>query len=381
VLFYPYFLPRSLAAPGRWSEFYLTGLADELKKAGLPATTAVGPAVGFARELAEIPDAWPLARLIGLRRLWRAARAGAPRFPARAVLDGHPVDFLLDREAAVDASRSARCDFALSFEAFSAALAAAPWKAVVYPWENQPQERLLALACRRAGVKAVAYQHTSVPGLQLEFFPSPGEFDWAPWPDEILCYGPRWLEILAASGVPRARLKLGGSRRFAHLHEKDFPAPGSDALVALPIDRWQGLQLLDALRRAFPNGGEGFDFVLKPHPAADWNPRDGGFSAEIFDGPLIDALRRAGRVIGTGSASILEGLAAGRPALRVLCETALNVDPGEAAAEAIPACFPRELRPSVQALLKAPAPSAAQARAAASLFSPVAPETWLAAVR
>lgn len=365
-------LARSVAAPGRFADHYLPGLEEELAAAGLAAHRFVDPeTTGFEAALAALPGVTPLILHATLADLWSAALARPPR-PAREELDGRPIDLLLEREYWHDLSRAGRCAFELFRRCAARFLSAAPWRAVVYPWENQPQERMLALEAGRLGVRRVGVQHTTLPRLQLAFFALERE---APGPDALIAAGPEPLRLLKEEGA-LCELALGGARRFP----KTVPTPGSspDVLVVLPIDRAHAEDLLEAVGRAYPGGGEGFTLRVKPHPAQPWALRDPGFPAVVDEAPMAEALSRCSIVLFTGSTAGLEALAAGRKVLRYRPETVVDMDPCDFLDEAaLPSCDRSDLRAKLEGLRPA---GAAATAALASLFAPVDAAVWRAVI-
>lgn len=386
IVLYSHLLERSLAADGRWSDHYLPGFEEELSDLGHPVLRCTYPDdTGWEQALAERSQTVaPLILYASWRGFFRALMSLPPAAEGPQRLDGRSIELLLRRERWQDLSRAGRCAAIFLEDCAARFFAATPWKALVFPWENQPQERMLLLAARGSGMKTVGYQHTTVPRLQLPFFSARGEADWAPMPDLVLTSGPYALRLLCEDGMPSDRLRLGGSRRYAHLSAASTLGPTSseDVLVILPLDECQASHLLAALARAYPCGGAGFRFLIKAHPAAPLAPKTLGFPAELVDGDLAAALAHCAVVVFSGTTSGIEALLAGRPALRYRPELLLDVDPSELLSDAVlPTATDGDLREKLERLRHGDGVDNAEARAALSeLFSPVLPAVWREAV-
>ncbi|MBI4424840.1 MAG: hypothetical protein HY554_14000 [Elusimicrobia bacterium] len=373
VAVYSHLLERSLASPGRWTDPFLPGLDDELEAAGIPVRRfAYTGAFGFEERLARLePRVLPTLRFARAADVWRALAAKVPAAPAGARLDGAPVGLLLERERWWDLSRAGRPACLLFRACVARLLASRAWKAVVFPWENQPQERMLVLAARAAGVRTVGYQHTTLPRLQLSFFPGAGEAAEAPLPDVLVASGPYALELLRREGYPAERLVLGGSRRYPRWSPAPPPDPAAasrpEVLVLLPLEREPSEHLLAALRRS------GCRARVKSHPSAPPPALGGALAAEPPAASFAESLSRCGPVVFCGSTTGLEALRAGHPVLRFQPESLVPVDPADFLSDReLPTASDAELRERLDGLAAAPA---ARARLDA-LFSPVDPAAW-----
>lgn len=386
VAVYSHLMQHSLEGSGGWNDRYFPGLDRELEARETPVMRCTYPdQTGWEKELARRHEiAAPLILYSSWSGLIRSLAALPPDTPASAEIEGVPIGMLLRREWWHDLSRAGRCAYLLLLDCARRFLGAADWKSVVFPWENQPQERMLILAAREKGVKTVGYQHTTVPLLQMPFFAGKGECDWAPLPDVILASGPYPMDLLSANGVSQDRIKLAGSRRYAHLlngknqsNVRTLPSGSEDVLVILPIDRHQTQHLLAALARAYPRGGQGFDFLIKPHPTEPLRPGDIPFPARCTEGPLDESLRRCGAVVFSGTSSGLEALLAGRPVLRYRPETLIDVDPCELLEESqLATAGDSDLREKLEALPRNPPRDPSAAATLERFFSPVNPDVW-----
>ena len=326
VLIYSHLLPRSLV--GRWTDHYLTGLDEELTAAGFKVLrVADTDSTGFEAEVAERGDTLvPLILYAPLAAFLSAAASLPP--PARsAELDGISIGLLLRREWWHDFSRAGRCAYLLLESGLNALFSQARFEACVYPWENQPQERMLLLAAKRARLRTVGCQHTTLPDLILHFFPGRSENDWAPFPDRLLACGAYPLEKLRREGIPAERLLLGGSRRYPPAAGPSRAVSGTEVLALLPLDPDQSRTLLAAMGRVERAKIDGLRIVVKAHPAAALEREDIGFSAELADAPLDAVLARCGAVVFAGTTSGIEAWLAGHPVVRFRSDSLLDVDP------------------------------------------------------
>lgn len=378
VLIYTHLTERSLSGETGWSDPYLPGLAEELDAAGVRAYRAVYPdATGRAKELSQRrSNTIPLLLYASCGDLLRCLFAPVPKVSAR-VLDGMRTDRLLERERYEDFSRAGRCAYLLMKRCAGAALALARWKAVVFPWEGQPQERMLVLAARERKIKTVGSQHTTVPRMQLPFYCGSTESERNAIPDLLMVTGPHPEKMLREGGVPAGRLRPGGSRRYETLAAGSVPriAPsGRDILAVLPVDLFQARHLLLALERAFAGADPGFKIRVKDHPAEP-APIPGGSPFQRADGNLAEELRRCAGVVFTGSTAGLESLAAGLPTLRYRSETLLDLDPCETIGEGVlPSASDSDLKERLLSLAGR-TPSLPEG-ALRDLFTPLDREAW-----
>ena len=162
-------------------------------------------------------------------------------------------------------------------------------------------------------------------------------------------------------GTLAGRLVMGGSFRFQYLWSDKgpipVPSPGNPVqiLVALPIESGLAQHLLDALRRAFPDGGhtDGLKFVVKPHPMCPVKVKSLRWSATIASGTFEEAIQPCSVIIYVGSSTGLEALAMGRRVIRYRSELLLDLDVGSfISSEDIADCMDYELRSKLLEVVK-----------------------------
>lgn len=383
---YSHVLPQTLEGETSWRDAYLTGLAEELESAGWNVRRVTDPDVtGYEAELSlRHASVAPLLRFGSWRGVAKAALALPPPPPRPAEIAGLPVGLLLEREWWHDLSRAGRSAYLFLNEAATRLFGSGPYRLLVLPWENMPQERMLLAAARGAGLRTVGYQHSTLPLFHLHFFAGAGESETALLPDVLVASGPHSLLRLSQEGYPADRLVLGGSRRFPLEATPAPAASGSkDVLVVLPIDLTQSLHLLAALARAYPRGGQGFRFRVRPHPAEPRSASKLPFPAELETAPLREALGRCGTVVFSGSTAGLEALACGHPVLRYRPGTYLDIDPCDMLEnEDMPTATDGDLRERLESLRQKPwTPSPKALEALPRLFSPLDRDAWQRALR
>jgi len=338
VALYSYPQHRCLRGSDEWADPYLGDLDRLLERAGYSICRFSPPEIGGFEEALGRRGRYFIPLILYLKlpgllgavfALWR------PVWPANPELAGRPIGWLLRREFWKDRWRSSHLLRRTFFECVHAFLKDKRPQVVVFPYENQPWERMLVLAARLRGVATVGYQHgAGLARLGLSYFHGKGEYEFAPIPDRIITSGPYAYDVLNDGGAPRERLIMGGSLRFEHLCRDNPPVswPTENGLirilVALPIEPAWAEHLLDALRRSFPDGGrsEGLEFSIKPHPMSRMSPRSPRWPVAISSGTLEEAIRPCALVVYTASSAGVEALALGRRVLRYRPELLLDLD-------------------------------------------------------
>lgn len=337
IAIYSYPQTRCLSGFDGWIDPYLGGLDILLGKAGYAVCRFSPPEVrGFAEALGRRSNYFrPLilfATVLSLLRVvfvsWR------PVWPKDSEIGGRSIRWLLLREWWLDRWRSSYPLFRLFFECMSRLIESERVSLVIYPYENQPWEKMLVLAARSHGVPTLGYQHGGI--LALPHFYGSGEAEFAPLPDVIITSGPHSHEMLAKGGTPRERLMMGGCLRYQYLQkygnaEPELPiANPIRVLVAFPIESVLVRHFIQALRLAFPDGGrtEGVTFFVKPHPMCPVTKEELGWPATIVHGSFEEAIRPCSVVIYTGTSTGIEALAMGRRVIRYRPELLLDLDQG-----------------------------------------------------
>jgi hypothetical protein len=361
VALYSYPLDRCLKGDAGWHDPFLPHVDSLLESLGYEVRRFSPPeAGGFEREVATRHRYFhPLILYATVSGVCRALLAfWSPRWPERLVIEGAAVRYLAEREWWEEIGRSALCVYRLFYECLKGMLRSGHWRWLVYPFENQPWEKLASLCARESGVGTVGIQHAIFSTCSMSYFLGAGEAARMPLPDLICASGPHPVRLLTEGGIPQERLRMPGSVRYGHLGGNGAeqgrtlgPAPMSDVLVALPIEINTARHLLSAIRAAFPSGGdeEGLRFHIKTHPMCPLRESDIGFPALRAPGEFMKALAICGLVIFAGSTVGPEAMALGRRVLRYRPELLLNVDPSEVYGDRIPTCSEADFRAAVLA--------------------------------
>jgi hypothetical protein len=395
-----YSLPqeRALVGSDEWRDPYFGPLSEVLARSNIEFFR-FGPAErpGFEKDLGRRRKYyWPLVMDLDFRSLVVSFFAfWAPDLPKVMKVDDVPVNFLVKREWWFFMGLASLADHRLSYELYLRFLGAQGIRTLIFPWENQPWEKLLVLAARLKGVKTVGYQHSTVPVFALPHFLGRNEAAFLPLPDRILTSGESSLSVLKQGGVPGDILRRAGS--FRHLGFRPPPLAPSAAvsrgcriLVLLPLDLAYSRSMLRALNRAFPEGGrtEGLDFRLRPHPAYPYSNEDVIKlypKAEMDTSSLTESLAASRVALFDGSTAGVEAWLAGCRVLRFRPELLLDLVPYEMIrSDEIPVCDESNLRQALLELARNTSfepPSAARvAEVQNLLFSPVDETAWQAAI-
>lgn len=159
-------------------------------------------------------------------------------------------------------------------------------KCVIYPFENQPWEKMLCLAWKHEAphVRLIGYQHASIPSLLLCFFLGKDEPAYVPLPDFIVTNGKATLDLLRHGGFPEGKLVDGGALRFEHLFHMEERQRANGAtkkneyrvLVGFPTFQPPAASLLrdllDLFQAPFLDAHQKHQvtFTLKCHPDLPW---------------------------------------------------------------------------------------------------------------
>lgn len=191
---------------------------------------------------------------------------------------------------------------------------------VAWPWENHGWERNLCRAGRRAGTLLIGYQHTVIGPHQFNYATATNPDGLDSIPDRVVADGPAYLEEMAAWGVPRARLRLGGAFRFRRISAAvaDPEAPVFVPLSAIPA---VAEAQLEAAREI---AGRGRRVLVKEHPM---------YPVAFADAPNLTRTNlplarqeRLSAVLYSTGASGLEARLMGVAAYRLMLEDRIAID-------------------------------------------------------
>jgi len=361
-------LGSSLRENAGWEDPYLPGLDELLREWGYRIVRFSSPeASGFEQELAKRASYFqPLILHATWAGLWRSLFAfWWPRWPEPLRVQGLSIKKLVEREWWMEVGRASLSYLRMFYECFQGMLRQGQWQWIVYPYENQPWEKMVALCAKDRGVRTAGILAGFVSNYYMPYFLGAGEAKEMPLPDVICTSGPYIQRILAEGGNPSHRLIMCGSVRYHSLaplaqgnsNGRLPPVSLSEILVALPIDPWMARHLLEAIRVAFPMGGrkEGLRFHIRPHPMCPIDTDQIGFPVHRVPSNFQDVhqvLQACGLVLFTGTALGFEALAMGRAVLRYRSELLLPDGNEDVYGEKIPVCSDDTLREAVLTLVQ-----------------------------
>ncbi|GAB6041588.1 TIGR04326 family surface carbohydrate biosynthesis protein [Endothiovibrio diazotrophicus] len=201
----------------------------------------------------------------------------------------------------------------------------------LYLRENQPWERAMLHACRRAGGgELIGVVHSKVRRHDYRQFNAPGYWDGVgrpggcPEPDRIAVNGRGARQLLAAAGVPEGRLVDVEALRYLYLpalkRTSRHPGGAGSLLVLGEISAAATEELLEMLAEALARFRLEIGVMVKPHPFC---PLDEPLarlglvpSVEVVGGALEALWPRVGMVFcGNTTAAALESAYLGLPTI------------------------------------------------------------------
>lgn len=203
-------------------------------------------------------------------------------------------------------------------------------------YENMIPEKPLIAGFRRDApdTRLVGFQHGALYPMFLCNFVTPGEAEFAPLPDRVVCNGERFREILVSEGLPGRLAVVGPSLRYRHLFERSEEHSDGErepiVFVPLTLDEEMRVELVAKLADALGDF-RAARIALKPHPMGPQRDVAPGVEIpshfEIVGGEMSEWLPRATASVALGSSAVYETLAAGVPIVIVGREAALDLNP------------------------------------------------------
>jgi len=271
TLLYTWLAPQCFAGPGRFHDPHTGRLDEVLGRAGQRVVRCtplkIGIRMGLLRRLQPFASQWlvtPRALQLG-----DVVRASVNRWTIDGWRDTPPLEaldcrLLLWRELLQEWGSLEVAGYQLWYRTMKRVLRRVGHRiaCIVYPFENQPWEKLLCLAVREDAphVRLIGYQHACVTPMSLDHQLGRSEASWMPLPDVIVANGPLHLMLLRNGGLPADRLINGGALRYEHLTGRGRPPTTCvrtartprRILVALPLSALHSVLLLQELVEAFP---------------------------------------------------------------------------------------------------------------------------------
>ena len=194
--------------------------------------------------------------------------------------------------------------------------------AFIYPFENQPWEKMLNLAFIQ--LKRIAYQHSTIPYNWLDYRTSQFE-DNGSFPEIILTAGKKWSSFLKKYYTSSV-VEEAGAFRFPHFFKekqiKDIKDRSKIIVMALPFNPAISIAMQKSLLRLLnKNRLVNYKIKIKAHPIlpkfAYLNKDFSSYkNSEFVDDNLEKLLDSCNVLITSGSTALYEGVFAG---VKTLC--------------------------------------------------------------
>jgi surface carbohydrate biosynthesis protein (TIGR04326 family) len=266
---------------------------------------------------------------------------------------------------------------------------------IIYPFENQPWEKMLCMAAREVNKKCnlVGYQHTTVPSLLLNYFLGTGESNNMPLPHIIVTNGEHTLNLLRNAGYGDVEFINGGALRYERPYRTDSDSTKrrnkvKTVLVAFPYSASQSQEMLLAVLNAFREM-EKIRIIMKPHPAVPLERLAIQVSAwpvnfEMVDKPVPEILKEVDLLIYSASTTGLEASLAGIPVVKYYSEHLLDLDPLDTVdGSSVRSCSENNMKHVVLSALdeKRNHPGEKPTSSPDKFFSPVNEDVWTQIVK
>ena len=211
-----------------------------------------------------------------------------------------------------------------------------------YAFEGNPPEKSLILGCRKyfPDSRIVGFQHTTFFPNQLAYHLGPGEKDYHPLPDKIICSGPIYVRLHEEARFPPEILVSGPNLRFGHVYmdrriQKTARSnERKKLLLPLTFSHDLAFELLLKVNEAVRNLND-YKVYVRTHPLLKkerlitFLDRIGLHDYAFADQGIIqDWFPNLTTVISAGaSITILEAVTAGIPVIRLIPDNTFFYDP------------------------------------------------------
>lgn len=210
-----------------------------------------------------------------------------------------------------------------------------------YPYEGNAPEKNFLIACRRYFSQALVagFQHTVFFPEQLASYLAPGEDQYHPLPDKIICSGAVYEDLYTQAGIPKKLLVTGPNLRLSTIHNST-PVQYLDCsktynfLIPTTFSYDQDFELFAKVMAAIRNLSD-YRVWIRKHPLLS-REKLSAFLHKIglkdFDfadsGLLQDWLPKMHAIFSSGSSvTILEAVSMGVPVIRVVPDNIFFYDP------------------------------------------------------
>lgn len=212
------------------------------------------------------------------------------------------------------------------------------FKSLIYPFENQPWDKVMIKAMRDCGkfFKAVGYQHSTISPLLLNYFLGEGEDKIISLPDTIVANGNHWASVLKKARYS-CPIENGGSLRFSAGVKRVDHTSGTansksrnedNVLVLLSASLGYSLDVLYFLINL---GYMDKMFLIKPHPdipEKTIRKKIAHFPENFIfiEGSMEECMSMAGWAVHIGTTAAVECMMKGLTVFKYLPER-IDLDP------------------------------------------------------
>jgi|GEM_PF-2491872 len=218
---------------------------------------------------------------------------------------------------------------------------------LIYPYENQPWEKILCIVSQKHGIPTIGYQHSTIPRYLLMMFLGKGEFGNVPLPDKIIVNGEYHLKLMHDCGYPSTMLALGGAWRYLYtinsvnhqIHMNRFLHNDEMQVVSiyvfLPLNKHLAEYIMGSVIDVFANdviiNRLPLKLCIKPHPNLPLGELDIDLGRlinyEVVTGSLREIMQDVDIAVYQGTTTGVEALLHGKVVIRLIMENFIDMDP------------------------------------------------------
>lgn len=210
-----------------------------------------------------------------------------------------------------------------------------------YSFENNPPEKQFILGCRKffSDSKVIGYQHTTFFPNQLAYHLGPGEKDYHPLPDKLVCSGPIYVKMHREAGFPSKILIDGPNLRFESVYidvtkGKDVETnKKKNILISLTFSYDLAFESIAKVNKAI-EGDNNYQLYIRNHPLLSkevlikYLKNIKIMNYKFADDKIIQEwLPQMYALITTGgSITTLEAVSIGTPLIRIIPDNTFHFD-------------------------------------------------------
>jgi len=197
---------------------------------------------------------------------------------------------------------------------------------LIYPFENQPWEKVMILANDKEKVKLFGAMHTTIHKLLLPFHTTDKELEYMPLPGWIITNSAVAQKMYEAYfEKTEVKIILGGSLRFNNNKmalKKKFDRPVIGVMLSCIVS-----QTKEQLEDLFANANGQFNYLVKRHPDLNVEIEETS-NIRIFDGNAVELYQNVQAIAYCSSTCGIEAYAYGLPVFRLRTQY-LDLETGE----------------------------------------------------